>query len=209
MNSFGSKAHARIAQFGVDNQKRLHDLIRDTVWLERRRINTEVKTGTVTDADQLEAMRDDLVMLGEMNNTADQLAFVGLYSLVELRVKALLKDHIVALVTSNAITSRDAKQVYRIDVLKQVLRDHLRIDLPLVNHYAAIDEIRLINNSVKHNGVVSADLAGYPGWRRGRPLRGLPRAFNRLSPQVAPFFEDLAKKTPNLRPRTRTNPTLP
>ena len=123
MNSFGSKAHARIAQFGVDNQKRLHDLIRDTVWLERRRINTEVKTGTVTDADQLEAMRDDLVMLGEMNNTADQLAFVGLYSLVELRVKALLKDHIVALVTSNAITSRDAKQVYRIDVLKQTISE--------------------------------------------------------------------------------------
>lgn len=79
---------------------------------------------------------------------------------------------------------------YQIDTLKTRLqRDG--IDLEAVPGFSAIDEVRLINNAIKHEGKVTAVLANYPGWTKGQELQNLGPAFERLAPRVPEYLENL------------------
>jgi hypothetical protein len=190
MTPVQSKAHALMAQLGVDHLKRLQERISEILNIERHEIDKRLESGEVTEDEHLESLHDDLIMLDEMGDTAFQLSFVGLYSLVELRLKALMRHH----ATSNA----DLERLYRIDVLRTECLARFQINLEQdVRNFSAIDEIRLINNSVKHEGLVSAQLSNkFPAWTQGQQLTELGRAFDRLAPQVPSFFEDLARRLP-------------
>lgn len=114
----------------------------------------------------------DVVELG------GQLAMVALYRVVELNTKALLRFRYHGA----------AADLYKIDALRQKLLSDFNVDLRNLTNFASVDEIRLINNAVKHDGKVSSALAHYPGWTRGDALEGLEAVFDRLSPAVPDYL---------------------
>jgi hypothetical protein len=61
--------------------------------------------------------------------------------------------------------------------------------------FPEINEIRLINNAIKHDGKVNRALAAYPGWVIGDELKNLDAAFSRLAPGAKLYMVSLCNAT--------------
>jgi hypothetical protein len=67
--------------------------------------------------------------------------------------------------------------------------------LPSVPHFRAIDELRLLNNAIKHEGKVTKQLSQkYRRWCEGKKLEGLDQAYDRLRPKVPVYIFRLAQR---------------
>ncbi|MEO7418465.1 MAG: hypothetical protein ABI163_15500 [Thermoanaerobaculia bacterium] len=137
------------------------------------------------DAEYADLLADDRYFLDEVLSLADQLAIIALYRIVEFNVKSLM-GHVLPGVSSRKYSS--------IMGLHEVLNNSFNIDLNQVPFYHSMNELRLINNAIKHEGVVDAELAAYPAWTQGGDLVGLDTAFERLAPDVPKYIEALASK---------------
>jgi hypothetical protein len=70
-----------------------------------------------------------------------------------------------------------------------------RIDIKRIPHYRAVNELRLLNNAIKHAGRVTAELAKeYPRWKQGRNLTGVGAAYERLRRPVPSYIFRLAER---------------
>jgi hypothetical protein len=111
----------------------------------------------------------------EVQSLADELAVVALFKQVELHTKRVAKKNFPAI---------DAKALFSIDTFKQAVP----FNLEALPGFAAFDELRLLNNSVKHEGKVSPQLArAFPNWNVGAPLEGLGVVYLRLQPEVTRY----------------------
>ena len=72
-------------------------------------------------------------------------------------------------------------------------RDH-NINVEALNNYRAVDELRLINNAIKHENKLSKPLAKYNGWIGETELGDLERAFERPSAKIPEYMKDLMEK---------------
>jgi hypothetical protein len=124
---------------------------------------------------------DDIYFFEQINPLTHELAIVALYKRIEILTKR-------AVITS--FPSIDPKCFFMFEKVKKALLKH-RIDLQAIQNYTALDETRLINNSIKHSGTVSNELAAYPGWVLGSALGNLDSAFSRLSPLCLAYFNNL------------------
>ena len=153
--------------------------------------------GEVKRLDDLISKADDpyyVDYLGDQQGTESEvlklgggLAMVGLYRIIELSTKGLLRPKY-----KNA-----ADKFYQYDRLVAKVKKDLSVDIQTLTGSAAVNEIRLINNAVKHDGKVSKELARrfgqQSGWKQSAPLTGLEQAFGRLSPAVPGYLTELAK----------------
>lgn len=135
--------------------------------------------------DGIEFLADESYVLDEVLDLGGQLAIVALYRIVELKTSKML---------GWKWTEVDIKKMnlYKADSLAKALRRELGIDIKALLGFAAVDELRLLNNAIKHQGRVSAQLAKYPGWVEGEPLRELGAAYTRLAPSVPGYLKALA-----------------
>jgi hypothetical protein len=113
----------------------------------------------------------------EMIDLSGELAIVALYKKVELHTKRVALK-VFPKVAPQKLSSIDGQ-------IKS-----LPFNLEDLAEFQAFSEIRLINNSVKHSGKVSAPLAKeFPAWVEGDPLKGLDAAYERLKPLVSIYVE--------------------
>lgn len=119
--------------------------------------------------------------LDESAKLSCQLAVVALYMKIELRIKRAC-----------CIAYREIKieQLYKMHYLeKQLKRRRIKIrDLP---HFPSFDELRCINNDIKHGGVVGEELAKYPGWKLGDNLSNIDIVYERIAPGCQSFIFEL------------------
>jgi len=81
------------------------------------------------------------------------------------------------------------KNASYIERLHKFLMQQQRIDIKRTPHYRAVNELRLLNNAVKHAGRVTAELAReYPRWKQGRKLTGVGAAYERLRRPVPSYI---------------------
>src|ERR1035437_3483362 len=58
-----------------------------------------------------------------------------------------------------------------------------------------VNDIRLINNCIKHSGRVSRELAKFNAfWKESEDLSGLRQTYERLAPYVGAYWVDLIEK---------------
>jgi len=135
--------------------------------------------------DGIEFLADESYVLDEVLDLGGQLAIVALYRIVELKISKILGWR---------WSEEDIKKMnlYKADRLAKALRGKLGIDIKVLPGFAAVDELRLLNNAIKHQGRVSAQLAKYSGWVQGEPLRELGAAYTRLAPPVPVYLKALA-----------------
>lgn len=132
-----------------------------------------------------EYLADELAETDIAANLADQLSIVALYRVVELITGRMLAHEF------GAGAERDATYV---DKLAARLKTK-GIDPKSVPHYRAVDELRLLNNAVKHAGQITHQLAAaYPRWKEGDELTGLDAAYERLRPKIPAYVLRLAER---------------
>lgn len=131
----------------------------------------------------LGGIENDNFTLDESVRLAYQLAVVALYMKMELRIKRACR-----------IAYREIKpeQLYKLHYLeKELQRRRIKIrDLP---HFSSFDELRCINNDIKHGGVVGKELAKYPGWKLGDNLSNIDAAYERIAPDCRSFIFELIR----------------
>lgn len=128
---------------------------------------------------------DEIFILDEINTLSDQLSIVALYRVVELKTKMVLKCFCK---DENKIDSLS------IDKVKSILKKEFGIDIDQIQSFIHIDELRLLNNAIKHQNKVTSNLAKFNGWMEGEELKDLSKIFERISPEVPKYVADLTKK---------------
>ena len=111
----------------------------------------------------------------------DELMFLGLYRFVEIeRIRVLNQAFPQFRVNRRCSYSR---LVEHFPWLQQLFGS------------SQINEIRLINNCIKHSGKVSRELATVnPVWKESEDITGLRAAYERLAPYVGAYWVDLIDK---------------
>ncbi|WP_157222074.1 hypothetical protein [Chromobacterium haemolyticum] len=113
---------------------------------------------------------------------AGEISVVALYKKVEIHTNLILTNHHPNL---------QKKELHKIDYLKS----NLPFDITELLNYKYVDELRCINNCVKHSGKVSSALSKYPGWIKGSPLKDLDKSFILIAPKTAAYMNDLHQKS--------------
>lgn len=139
----------------------------------------------------VDSLIDEFDILKEVNLLSSQLAIVALYRIVELRTKSILKRHLK--------NSKSIKAVFRFDNLIKLLKKEFGIDLHKVNGFSKIDELRCLNNSIKHQGIVSDELSKFQGWKLGEKIGETTESFISLSKIVPSYLFSLSEKIEKMK----------
>ncbi|MEE3936555.1 hypothetical protein V2I59_05600 [Pseudomonas viridiflava] len=124
------------------------------------------------------ALSDEAWQLLQIKYLGDSLAIVGLYRLAETQLtKAIIANH----------RSMDEK------VRAAVMAGKTKFVKPRkLSGYSAMNELRLINNSVKHDdSKVTPQLArAYRSWKLGERMEDLDAHYDRLKPGVLIYVKE-------------------
>jgi len=132
-----------------------------------------------------EFLADDLHELDAISDLADQLAIVALYRAVEINTGRMIAHKFGTAARRNASS---------IKALRTLLQQQ-GINIERIPHYRAINELRLLNNAIKHAGHVTAELANeYPRWKQGQELGGLGATYERLKGRVPSYIFRFAER---------------
>ena len=148
---------------------------------EAKKIQSQPDEEGVDKAWLIDMLGDDHFFLDEAKKLSHELAIVALYKKVEISTKRAIKF---------AYPDVDERSLFKIKDLKSTLKVR-GINIEKLPSYSGMDEIRCINNDIKHNGVVGKELAAYSGWEKGKPLSGLDSAYNRLAPCCSLYMGEL------------------
>jgi hypothetical protein len=157
---------------------------------ERKNLSTQAneiaKATDVSSDDKFflqDALSDEVYFLEEVEKLSNELAIIALYKKMEITTKRAV---------SIAFPKVPTHSLFKVNHLKKSL---LRqgVDITSLAHYRAMDEVRCLNNSIKHDGTVGTELAAYPAWKKkkGQPLMNLDVAYMRLAPKCAVYMQEL------------------
>jgi len=111
-----------------------------------------------------------------------ELSIIALYKKIEIKIKQIVESKIAGV---NPKKLSDYKY----------MSGKLPFKVEEVQGYKSFDELRLINNCIKHGGVVSNVLAkDYSHWEETEELSGLNEAYERLLPEVKLYVNDFVEK---------------
>lgn len=125
-------------------------------------------------------IEDDAIYMSDVSTLADELSIIALYKLFEKKHKDLIQYY---------MGENDSKQYsYWRNVLK-VLPDNAK----QLDSFNSANELRLINNSVKHEGTVSKELSDeFPSFgAEGDEFSELDKIFDRLKPEIIKYINEL------------------
>ena len=120
---------------------------------------------------------DQMAFSVDVQHLADELSILALYKQVELHIKRITKKN---------FPNINEKELFNIGTLKKALP----FDLEALPDFQAFDELRLINNAIKHEGKVSEELARkFKSWNEGNKLENLGAVYTRLLPSVKSYVK--------------------
>ena len=133
-------AIAELSRFEIGNLERIRDTMLSSIATERTLIRRLTEGA---DDETLEDLGSDYHFLEEAEDLVGKLLLIGLYRVVETLTKQVLRHR---------FPENKVKKCYKVDQLKKVFADELGADLTKVARFKEIDEIRELNNKVKHGG---------------------------------------------------------
>lgn len=129
---------------------------------------------------------DDAAILTELAALRDQLAVVALYRIVELNTSRIM----AWAYGSEAVKKR---KLYVVTNLEVALRKDFSLELSSLRDYPVIDELRLVNNAVKHENAVTKEIAKRTGWMEGTPLLELESRLDRYMDAIPDYLLQLGQ----------------
>ncbi|EKO3828821.1 hypothetical protein NTE12_005291 [Vibrio harveyi] len=129
-----------------------------------------------------EQFRDEVYYLyendpsNEVLELLEEMQIVALYKLVETTMKRVLK-----------ISEIPIPEKKKMTFLGLISHKNLHLNLAEVYGYASFNELRLINNCIKHSGKVSKQLSNYDCWAFDAKVTKCGAAYDRLKQDVQRF----------------------
>jgi hypothetical protein len=133
-------AVAEYSRFEIESLERIREMMLSGIASERKMIG---RLAEDADEETLEDLGSDSHFLDEAEELVGKLLIVGLYRVVENLTKQVLRHR---------FAEGKVKKCYQIEKLKELFTNELHADLTAIPHFAQIDEIRTLNNKVKHGG---------------------------------------------------------
>jgi hypothetical protein len=162
-----------------------HGALQNKAELQKRFDSIEIDD-QINDAIKTD-LQDNLVEENYQNELAVELVsemlVVALYKTVEISIKNMMK-------VSELFSEKELKNTFRFEQLTQAIKHKLGVDLKTLNNFSEFNELRLINNCIKHSGFVSPDLANYPDWNKGEKIQNTYVHFQRINQVIRNFVND-------------------
>jgi hypothetical protein len=117
----------------------------------------------------LEGVRNIDLDIDGVSNLADQLTIVGLWAFAEKYLNRIYSQTVQKKLNSSILLF---KNEYRWDEFSKKYFDDLGVPLDKSDLYNDANECRLVNNAIKHGGIISRKLASFPMFH-GREGLGL------------------------------------
>ena len=140
---------------------------------------------TVYDSPELKQLNsswieDDAIYMDSVSSLADELSIIALYKLFERKHKMLIQHY------------RNETELKKFSYWKNVLKV-LPANIKQLNSFKSVNELRLINNSIKHEGTVSEELSSeFSSYgSEGSEFSELDKAFNKLKPEISKYLTEL------------------
>jgi hypothetical protein len=131
------------------------------------------------------AFSDELFLCEETEELSREMTIIAFYKTIEIAIKKMLEF-------SQLFTLEQIKTFYLFDRLKKQVNEQQICDIETLCGYAAYNELRLINNCIKHSGTIDEKLSiPYPIWNNGEKLQNLDKAYFRLKDDVNKFLKTL------------------
>jgi hypothetical protein len=150
----------------------------------------EIESDKTLDSEEknylLHTFGDDFYMAEITTNLAGEMMIVALYKTIEIAIKEMAR-------TSGLFTPPQLQVLFRVADLKKNFKKKV-CDLETLPNYDAFNELRCINNAIKHSGRVGVELARYSSFTQGQILSGLHEHYFRLRDNVNIFVNSLATK---------------
>ena len=99
------------------------------------------------------------------------------------------QSHLAVKASAAELTS-----AFKFAQVKALFLKYSGVKLASLQHYGAIDELRCLNNAIKHNGVVGKELSAFQGWFLRQRIGDVRPAIARLRSAVAPYLIALGKE---------------
>lgn len=131
----------------------------------------------------LSSFGDELFIADLTTELAGEMMVVALFKTSEISIKNMATF-------SGLFTEKQVASFYRFSELGNNLKKKV-CDIKSLKNYKSFNELRCINNSVKHSDKVSKDLASFPGWVEGQKLTDLHAHYRRLKDDVIEFVEEI------------------
>jgi len=155
----------RLAEYGVDDIQKFRELVSEA---SARRKNSFDKRMAADD----DFFADATSELDTISRLTDELSIVALYRVVEAVTAKMLIHELGSAVR--------ADKMYQINEVKNALKTRKNLELKAVPYYSAMDELRRLNNEIKHTD--------------GRGLSGLDKKYERFSRKVPIYIFRLAER---------------
>jgi hypothetical protein len=174
-----------LAHQEIETVRAFRDAVAASFQREMTSLEQLARQRTVEEA---EFMADDRWVLEEVRDLSSQLAIVSLYRVVELTTQRILGWRYKK--------PNELRGLYKFDAMKERLRKDLGLRLCSLAGYAEVNELRCLNNAIKHEGRVSKELgnAAPLRWTKGDPLGDLSGHFDRFTAAIPPYIRVLAKQ---------------
>ena len=163
----------------------LEDVDRLVDWSERQRRTREKSLRRITPSVE-DQFVDDMAEIDAFAELYAECAIVVLWRCVELFRKRVITP---------AVGGAKARQSFKHKAFCRMLKQ-MGIPESDLRCAAEVNELRCLNNAVKHDGHVGEELAAFPHWklREGETLGDLRPHYARLRPTVKHYMDDLTKK---------------
>lgn len=182
--TFGRNIKAIQLQYSFDVLDQFHEILQTAVSQSQRKTQ-EIYDGLNPNSFECEShmeayqsyLEDDFYQLGEVQKLAHALALSALYRQIETQTKRVLR------VTFPAMGKG------KIDLIVSG-KPQSEIDVSTLVGFAAVEELRLLNNIIKHadNKVNDKLAAVNPIWEKNSELKDLDKTYERLKPLVRDFM---------------------
>ncbi|MEZ8798373.1 hypothetical protein OA7_0017870 [Vibrio cyclitrophicus 1F53] len=131
----------------------------------------------------IDTYSDDHYLSRQTVELAEEMQIVALYKSVEISIKDMLKY-------SGLFTNKQLDSFYRIGALKKEVSKKV-CALDGLKNYKSYDELRCINNCIKHSGRVNKELSKFSGWNVGDKIVKTNDHYTRLKDDVRGFVFNL------------------
>jgi len=136
----------------------------------------------------LQSISDYYGLSHETQDILSNYMLVASFSFYEKAFKKLLG-------LTGKLTDPELSSCYKKKEAKKLLKSKFNVDYELLTDYSKIEELRCLNNDIKHNGIVGSELVtANSKWNIDQPITNTIDDFKRLMDGPRNLLRDLAVK---------------
>jgi hypothetical protein len=137
---------------------------------------------------RIDFLVEDVSMMNDIRIIGEELAIIGLYKTIEIAIKKSMK-------ITGKFSKKQLEELHKIEKFIEHFKS-INVEVKSIEGFNSFNELRLINNCLKHSGFVSKALMDFnPSlWRKGEKIDNSAETFSRLLYPSVKFVKGLGNK---------------